>query len=228
MARERQDAAGPGRFAERTDRQAVAAPKQAGNLDRQYGDTKEAIEGQKIAPIREGQGPLPDLGQLRGPLKGSGGLPGALFSQPTTRPDEPFTQGLDLGAGAGPEVLNSPGTGVDKRELVLEYLANNYDNQDAIALLRGIRQERMAQQPAAVALAAPPEGELDASLDGEGELADADADASTFEGEPLEPGDDEMLGDELPETEGDVEETSEGDVDAEAPIEEEAPLDEPV
>ena len=181
----------------------MATPRVGDSPDLQHGDGKRLQDAQRAAPIRRGQGggtQLPELTQVR-PTRNTTGLPTELFTKPTTRPTEPLTTGMDIGIGAGSEALRSRPGGVDKRELVLEYLANNYDNQDAYQMLQAIREERrqqaMAAQAPTIAGGAPvgvppveqqPGGgeELDGDFGAGGDMPAEGGDDSYFEGEPLD------------------------------------------
>jgi hypothetical protein len=62
--------------------------------------------------------------------------------QPSGRPNEPITAGMNMGPGPGADVLSQPPA--DDREAVLSFLATMYGNQDALEMLRGIRDQSAA------------------------------------------------------------------------------------
>ena len=92
--------AGPGQ-ANRTDLlvpkpQAVRVPTGGG-----YGQAQALAQAQQAAPLDDAQARFDAaITAARRAPGASGGL-----TAPTTRPDEPVTAGLPIGAGPGPEVL---------------------------------------------------------------------------------------------------------------------------
>jgi hypothetical protein len=76
---------GPGKFSKRTDRQ---APKQLPNAA--YGEQQQFQAEQSGAPMAKAANPMADVVPL---------------TAPTRRPDEPVTAGVDVGPGAGREIL---------------------------------------------------------------------------------------------------------------------------
>jgi hypothetical protein len=76
---------GPGKFSKRTDRQGA---KQLPNAA--YGEQQQFQAEQAGAPMAKSANPLADVVSL---------------TAPTRRPDEPVTAGVDVGPGAGREVL---------------------------------------------------------------------------------------------------------------------------
>lgn len=70
-------------------------------------------------------GEVPQRGPAPGPPMPSPGALGPLDA-PSTRPAEPITHGLPIGAGGGPEVLAQPGVGADALELQLRALYSMY------------------------------------------------------------------------------------------------------
>ena len=80
---------------QRTDlNTAQARVKRMAAKNQTYGKATEQMESQRAVPM--GAGPT----QVQGPTPG-----GALFSRPTERPNEPVTNGIDMGDGAGSEAL---------------------------------------------------------------------------------------------------------------------------
>ncbi len=76
---------GPGPFSKRTDRQGA---KQLPNAA--YGEQKQFQAEQAGAPMAKTPNPMADVVPL---------------TEPTRRPDEPVTTGVDVGPGAGSEIL---------------------------------------------------------------------------------------------------------------------------
>jgi hypothetical protein len=98
---------GPGKYARRTD----GGPAQVNSTvpDQPYGDAKQQHADERIAPMG-GKAPLPPA-----PTPGGdGGQPsmaafaGLGFGDPSQRPNEPVTHGVDIGPGGGSDVLNLP------------------------------------------------------------------------------------------------------------------------
>lgn len=100
MPRKRKTQPGPGgAYANRTDmtqpvRTATGQP---------YGQAQALEQAQQAAPLPQ-QAPMD---QILGAAQNFNFNPVQL-NAPTARPNEPITQGLPMGAGAGPEVLNIP------------------------------------------------------------------------------------------------------------------------
>lgn len=100
---------GPGAHSKRTDggvsHQALSAVPDQG-----YGDAKAQMDAQRIAPMA-GAAPMPTAAPLpagpSGPAaNGQGGgasRPG--FGDPSARPDEPITAGVDIGPGPGADAI---------------------------------------------------------------------------------------------------------------------------
>ena len=76
---------GPGKFSKRTDRQGA---KQLPNAA--YGEQKQFQADQAGAPMAKTPNPMADVVSL---------------SEPSRRPDEPVTAGVDSGPGPGREIL---------------------------------------------------------------------------------------------------------------------------
>lgn len=134
---------GPGKFSKRTDGQ----PKKVESLDSpdmQYGDRQMIESAQSAAPLRGAAGaPAPGGGRrLQGEAMGGGGLPSFLFDMESARPGEPVTTGLGMGAGAGPEALDAAQAPDDIREVVLDYLATEFQNPTAMKHLSALREEK--------------------------------------------------------------------------------------
>lgn len=148
--------AGPGKASQRTDgnQQAVRVPNVGDSPDLQYGDRQRLEAAQNAAPLPNGTptpapgGPPPAAGLAGAPNTGEV-LPNWLIDSPSGRPGEPVTTGLDMGAGDGSEALGFAGPPMDEREAVLEWVYTTYGNQEALAELQMIRQQRLATPPPA-------------------------------------------------------------------------------
>lgn len=88
---------GPGRLARRTD--GGPSQSQATYTGLPYGDAAALAQQQRGAPLAQAN-PVPTA-DLSG---GQVAVPG--FGDPTERPGEPVTTGIDRGPGAGSEVLS--------------------------------------------------------------------------------------------------------------------------
>ena len=136
-----QPASGPGKFSKRTDAQKVATPRLSGS-DLQYGDVQRLQAAQKVAPLPEGV-PQPKVPRVQPqPVGRTETLPPWLFESESTRPNEPVTTGLSSGPGAGPEALRLATPPQDPREVVLQYLYETFDNEDALQMLTELRAAR--------------------------------------------------------------------------------------
>lgn len=141
---------GPGRFSKRTDgKQPVASP---GLKDPsvQYGDVQQLEAAQSMSPAPDmrsrsaGRAGPRAAGEARGQ---HGSLPSFLFDLPSARGGEPGSTGLPMGPGPGPEALEASQAPVNQQEQVLEYLVQNYGNQDAAKMLAALREERAVAAP---------------------------------------------------------------------------------
>lgn len=140
---------GPGQYSRRTDGQQVATPGLSGDL--QYGDVGRMEAAQRSMPLPSGT-PTPQpqrpVGERRqtgaGPSGRSGGIPKHLLEMDPSMM-EPTTTGLDIGDGAGSEVLHASTPAPSVQEQTLEYLYVRYHNNDAFEMLNKLRGERAAQ-----------------------------------------------------------------------------------
>lgn len=132
---------GPGKFSRRTDGQAVNPD--IDNPDLQYGDRSMLEEANTAAPVRGAQGASVPR-RMTGESMLGGSLPPWFTQTPDTNPDQPTTAGLDMGPGPGSEALQASKPSDDVREVVLQYLASQYGNRDAVAMLSKLRAERAA------------------------------------------------------------------------------------
>lgn len=104
---------GPGRLAKRTDggpgQKLMVAPGQA------YGDRQGLLDQEKTAAMSQSSPvagfPLPQAPSVPTPAAatrmGPANYQGVPFGAPTQRPNEPITQGVNIGPGGGTEVLPS-------------------------------------------------------------------------------------------------------------------------
>jgi len=81
---------GPGKFATRTDSLSFQSPE--------YGAGVEMAQQKAGAPLAQSRGVADNVG-------GRPSNPVVGLSEPTQRPDEPITAGLDMGPGPGSETL---------------------------------------------------------------------------------------------------------------------------
>jgi hypothetical protein len=76
-----------------------------------YGEAKQQMDAQRLSPMGAAD-PLPNAATV--PAGGDAPPPtmptfsGVPLTDPSQRPDEPITHGVDIGPGAGPEILNLP------------------------------------------------------------------------------------------------------------------------
>jgi hypothetical protein len=148
---------GPGQFSRRTDGQQIATPGLAGSPDLQFGDIEKLRGSMKMNPLPAGTPqPRPNPVQRRptGAPTSQGGIPPHLLDMPPEGP-QPMTQGLSVGPGAGPEVLDASTPSPDIRELILESLARRMGNPDASRLLQKLREEKVASAEAPIPPTAP-------------------------------------------------------------------------
>lgn len=100
---------GPGKFAKRTDLQYQSPEYGAGVA------YEAAKSGAPLATAPKS----PMLSEA--PVVGSGMSAGGLYD-PTSRPDEPITQGLNMGPGAGSDALMMNQVKQDDQDIVAKYL----------------------------------------------------------------------------------------------------------
>lgn len=101
---------GPGKFAKRTDLQYKPGA---------YGEGVAYDAAKSGAPLAEAQ-KSPMLSQA--PVVGMGMGQGVGLYDPTQRPDEPITAGVDMGAGAGSDSLMMNQMKADDKDIVAKYL----------------------------------------------------------------------------------------------------------
>jgi len=132
---------GPGKYSRRTDggpaQVMSAAPDQA------YGAQKAQLDAQRVAPMA-GTAPLPAPAT---PGAGSeGGMPaysGPAFNAPSQRPDEPVTHGVDIGPGAGSDILGLPNPGQGTGQMTA--LLQRYASTDTTGILGTLFQAAQAR-----------------------------------------------------------------------------------
>lgn len=91
---------GPGKYSRRTDGGPAQSISAAPGQD--YGDAKAQRDAQRVAPMA-GKEPMPEGAAPVMPEFSGPGL-----ADPTQRPGEPITHGVDIGPGGGSDVLNLP------------------------------------------------------------------------------------------------------------------------
>lgn len=137
---------GPGKFSKRTDGK-ITSPDIDTERGLQYGDRSMLEDAQRIAKTAVGAGA--SVGGAERRLGGTpptrGKLPPWLTNTPDTNPEEPTTAGLDMGPGPGSEALAAPAPTDDIRDVVMQYIADVYGNEDAVAWLAQRRTDRATQ-----------------------------------------------------------------------------------
>lgn len=110
-------ASGPGRLSKRTD--GGPAQKIQAMTDQPYGAREETLQQERSAPMSQQNNIAPM--SLPNPAPGAAPVP---FDAPTQRPNEPITHGVDIGPGAGPEVLGpQPSQGTGSMTALLQQLS---------------------------------------------------------------------------------------------------------
>ena len=119
-----QGVSGPGPYAKRTD---LAYKSQS------YGDGVAYDAAKSGAPLETAQ-KSPMLSQAPQVLAGAMPAPsGVGLFEPTQRPNEPITQGVDVGAGAGSNVLAMAKSSEKLSDTLVKMLP--YDTDGSIAIL---------------------------------------------------------------------------------------------
>ena len=119
-----QGVSGPGPYAKRTD---LSYKSQS------YGDGVAYNAAKSGAPLETAR-KSPMLSQA--PQVPAGGMPaptGIGLFEPTQRPNEPITQGVDVGAGAGSDVLAMAKSSEKLSDVLVKMLP--YDTDGSIAIL---------------------------------------------------------------------------------------------
>lgn len=128
---------GPGKYARRTDggpaQVLSAAPNQG------YGEAKQQLDAQRQSPMGAAE-PLPGAANV--PAGGDAPPPtmptfsGVGLTDPSQRPNEPITHGVNIGPGAGSEILNlpNPAQGTGQMTALLQRYAVN-DSSGIVAQL---------------------------------------------------------------------------------------------
>ena len=119
-----QGVSGPGPYAKRTD---LSYKSQS------YGDGVAYNAAKSGAPLETAR-KSPMLSQA--PQVSAGSMPaptGIGLFEPTQRPNEPITQGIDVGAGAGSEVLAMAKSSEKLSDVLVKMLP--YDTDGSIAIL---------------------------------------------------------------------------------------------
>lgn len=135
---------GPGKFSRRTDGGQKVVEPDIDNPDLQYGDRSMLEDAQRRTPLKGSQGARVASGAERRPQGSAldGKLPPWLTTTPDPHPDEPTTAGLASGPGPGPEVLDAATPPEDIREVVLQWMVQQYGNPDVARMLNDMRNER--------------------------------------------------------------------------------------
>ena len=141
---------GPGAHSRRTDGGPGAKQVLSAAPDQEYGAMKQQLNDQRTAPMA-GATPLPPAAPVPTPGGGAVQAPafsGSGFAAPSTRPDEPVTQGADAGPGAGPEAMSfasapDPGKGTGQMTALLQRLSAT-DTTGILGKLMQAAQDRGA------------------------------------------------------------------------------------
>lgn len=150
-------ASGVGRNSQRSDAaQPIRTARVSDAEDLTHGDRQKLEAAQRIAPLGRPQTAPIEQGRPRGgnaARAGGGGggmpmqIPEYIFSKPSTRPDEPETEGLEMGPGAGPEVLGAISEPETEQEIALQFLVDTFQDEAAYNMLNEIRSARVQPEP---------------------------------------------------------------------------------
>lgn len=128
----------------RSDLQTPRAP-----TGQPYGAHQDSIQSQQAVPLPQSRPPTPGAGAI--PAAQAHNFQPVGLGDPTSRPDEPITAGLALGAGVGPGGLPQ-GQPPDPDALrlrpllpILELMANQQDS--SVAMRQYVRRLRAAIPP---------------------------------------------------------------------------------
>lgn len=137
---------GPGKYSKRTD----GGPAQVLSAapDQDYGQQKTQLDAQRLAPMGAAA-PMPPSASPASPDAGQQmpAYQGGAFNAPSSRPGEPITTGVDIGPGAGSNVLNvqpvQPGKGTGAMTALLQKFAAT-DTTGILGQLLSAAQQRGA------------------------------------------------------------------------------------
>lgn len=137
---------GPGKYSKRTDGGPSQILSAAPGQD--YGEAKQQLDAQRQSPMGAAE-PLPHAANV--PSGGDAPAPsmpafnGPALTDPSQRPDEPITHGVNIGPGAGSEILNlpNPAQGTGQMSALLQRYAAN-DSSGIVAQLLAKAQARNA------------------------------------------------------------------------------------
>lgn len=130
----REQVAGPGKLAKRTDKNVSKQPTRyiGGGT---YGEGKEILEQQQAAPMAAGSQMSANLS----PAAVQGMMEKIVpLMAPTQRPTEPLSAGMNFGAGPGREAMNLPIPSSPTLTSVLEELMKFDDTGDVAAIYNSV------------------------------------------------------------------------------------------
>lgn len=139
-------ASGPGALSKRTDGQVKAVP-----TGLPYGQHQALMQQESVAPMSATPA-IPDInaapaGMPAGPAGPGGqpmpspsGSPVTPIGAPTQRPNEVITSGVNIGPGAGPEVLPMQHTGAFQQSGPMTQMLTQLSASDATGVLGTILQ----------------------------------------------------------------------------------------
>lgn len=168
---------GPGSLSRRTDagvaRQPIDVPNVGESTDLVHGDRQRLEEAQRVAGVPRAATPrLSPAGGTAPPPPGTGGAPAGLpdfLFEESDRPDEPLTEGMPFGPGAGSEMLAQEPQ--NDQEVVLQFLIDSFNDEAAFQMLQEMRG---AGQQAPVPLPTAPPQEAVAEEEGDLEAVEMD------------------------------------------------------
>lgn len=178
-------ASGVGKNSKRADAgQKIDVPNVQDSTELTQGDRRTLEQGQQVQRIGSAQSPNIQAAGSAGTNPRSQQLPDYLLGMPSARPNEPETEGLDMGPGAGSEVLTPPPPQNDK-EMVLQFLVDQFGDTNAEKMLQDIRGQRRPQMPMqAPAPAVTPE--MAPQEPGEPEITDVELPIAQTEPQPMD------------------------------------------
>jgi hypothetical protein len=131
---------GPGSLSRRTDGGPAQVKSVAPGLP--YGDQKQVLASESLAPMAGNPAatPTPTISAPPAASPAGGGPSAAPFLRPTERPGEPITHGVDIGPGAGPEVLPQEAQPAFQQYGPMTAMLSKLSASDATGALAGLLQ----------------------------------------------------------------------------------------
>lgn len=137
-------ASGPGRLSKRTDGGPGQKLMVASGQD--YGERQQTLAQERTAPMSQADNITPAAVPSPSQATAGGAAPqGMNFAGPTTRPNEPITHGVDIGAGGGSLALPAAAQPVYQQLGPMGQMLSQLSSRDQTGALAQLYQSARAQ-----------------------------------------------------------------------------------